>query len=160
MQWDLKLKTPIGVFALQCDDYAIIAASYLPARTTVLPPQNPLAKEAARQIRTYFREARGFVFELPLLSAPSEHQRRVRAAMQNIVAGETCTYGSIAKQINSSARAVGGACRANRIPLFVPCHRVVAANGLGGFMGEDGGHEHHIKTFLLRHEKANLPHRK
>ncbi|MGU9951138.1 MAG: methylated-DNA--[protein]-cysteine S-methyltransferase [Gammaproteobacteria bacterium WSBS_2016_MAG_OTU1] len=157
MRWDLKLKTPLGIFAVQCDDYAIIAAAYLSSRFTVLPPQNPLAKEAARQVHAYFKRAHGFVFELPLLSAPSEHQRRVRTAMQNIPFGETCTYGEIAKHIKSSARAVGGACRANRLPLFVPCHRVVAANGLGGFMGE-GGHEHHIKKFLLQHEQTNLSH--
>jgi len=77
-------------------------------------------------------------------------------AMQAIPAGETRTYGEIAAAIGSSARAVGGACGANPIPLVVPCHRVVASGGrLGGFMGaREEGFELAIKRWLLAHEGA------
>jgi methylated-DNA-[protein]-cysteine S-methyltransferase len=76
--------------------------------------------------------------------------------MQSIPAGETRTYGELAKAIGSSARAVGGACGANPIPLVVPCHRVVGAGGsLGGFMGaREEGFELMIKRWLLAHEAA------
>jgi methylated-DNA-[protein]-cysteine S-methyltransferase len=76
--------------------------------------------------------------------------------MQRIPAGEMRTYGDLAHDIKSSARAVGGACGANPIPLVVPCHRVIAANrAIGGFMGQRGeGFELSIKRWLLEHEGA------
>lgn len=152
--WDLKAVLPFAVLGVRCDSHAVIEAAYLPKSSPPLSPQNPLAKEADRQIRAYLRNPRRFAFELPLLSAPTAHQRRVRAAMEKIPPGETRTYGEIAKQINSSPRAVGGACRANILPLFVPCHRVVGACGVGGFMGGDGRHNLSVKQALLGLESA------
>ena len=149
-QWHLKLRMPFGVFALRCDEHAILETQYMSQQTKVLPPQNLLAAEAARQLRAYWQQPRRFVFDLPLLSAPTFHQRKTRAAMLAIPAGEVRTYGEIAGQIRSSPRAVGGACRANSLSLIVPCHRVVAADGPGGFMGVRRGM--HIKNMLLQHE--------
>ncbi len=144
---------PFGVFAVHCDDFAILETRYLPPQTAALPPQTALAAEAARQLRAYWKNPRRFIFELPLLAAPTAHQRKTRAAMLQIAGGEVRTYGEIAAQINSSARAVGGACRANAMALIVPCHRIVAADGLGGFMSERRGvHSTKIKQTLLRHE--------
>ena len=153
MEWSLKMKTPFGVFALFCDDFSVIQTAYLPRRQGERAPQNPLASEAARQVRAYLRRARGFVFDLPLVAAPSTHQRKTRAAMLEVAAGDTRTYGDIARRIQSSPRAVGGACRANPLPLLVPCHRIVAADGLGGF-GGDSEKQSALKTALLRHEAA------
>ncbi|MGI9297120.1 MAG: methylated-DNA--[protein]-cysteine S-methyltransferase [Gammaproteobacteria bacterium] len=149
-QWHLKLRMPFGVFGLCCDDFAVLQTEYLPMRAPPLPPQNPLAAEAARQVRAYWKKPRGFIFDLPLLSAPTAHQRRTRAAMMEVPGGEVRTYGDIAKRIRSSPRAVGGACRVNFLPLLVPCHRIVAADGQGGFMGARNGV--HIKNALLQHE--------
>src|SRR3954471_14789300 len=78
--------------------------------------------------------------ELPPLdiSAGTNFQRRVWEAMGRIRTGQTMSYGEIAEQIGApkAVRAVGGACGANPIPLLIPCHRVLAANGrLGGFSG-------------------------
>jgi methylated-DNA-[protein]-cysteine S-methyltransferase len=77
-------------------------------------------------------------------------------AMQRIPAGETRSYGEVAAELRSSARAVGGACGANPIPLVVPCHRIVAAHRrIGGFMGaKTDGFELGIKRWLLAHEGA------
>jgi methylated-DNA-[protein]-cysteine S-methyltransferase len=76
--------------------------------------------------------------------------------MQRIDAGKTRTYGELADELRSSARAVGGACGANPIPVVVPCHRVIASGGrIGGFMGaKDEGFELGIKRWLLEHEGA------
>jgi methylated-DNA-[protein]-cysteine S-methyltransferase len=76
--------------------------------------------------------------------------------MQRIAAGKTRTYGELAAELRSSARAVGGACGANPIPVVVPCHRVIAAGGaIGGFMGaRSEGFELGIKRWLLEHEGA------
>lgn len=155
-RWQLKIKMPFGVWAVSCDDYAIIETRYLSATAAPLPPQNALATELARQVRAYLRRPRGAVFDLPLVSAPTAFQRRVRAALQTIGGGQIRTYGAIAKQIGSAPRAVGGACRANRLPLLIPCHRVVAADGLGGFMGVRGGHQAAVKRWLLGHEGAAI----
>ena len=58
--------------------------------------------------------------------------------MLDIPSGQVQTYGQIAKKIGSAARAVGMACGANPIPIIIPCHRIVAATGLGGYSGDGG----------------------
>ena len=76
--------------------------------------------------------------------------------MQRIPAGKVRTYGEVASELRSSARAVGGACGANPIPIVVPCHRIIGSGGsIGGFMGaKDEGFELGIKRWLLEHEGA------
>lgn len=72
--------------------------------------------------------------------------------MHRIPAGKTQSYGELAISIGSAARAIGGACGANPIPILIPCHRVLAAGGaIGGYSG-DGGAE--TKRALLRLEGA------
>lgn len=71
--------------------------------------------------------------------------------MSAIPYGETVTYGDIAKELGLPPQAVGQACGANSIPIVIPCHRVVGADGLGGFSAR-GGVE--TKVALLRHEGA------
>lgn len=79
-------------------------------------------------------------------------QRRVWELLMRIPPGTTRTYGALAAELGSGARAVGLACRANPYPLIIPCHRVVAAQGLGGFAGDREGRLIGIKRWLLRHE--------
>ena len=153
--WQLKMRLPGAVLALQCDEYAIWETHYLSLRNAELPPQNALAAEAARQLRAYLRRPRGHRFDLPLAAATTAFQRKVRAIVQSLAGGQIATYSGIAQQAHSAPRAVGGACRANRVPLLVPCHRVVAQSGVGGFMGDRGSHRLDIKRQLLRHEGVN-----
>jgi methylated-DNA-[protein]-cysteine S-methyltransferase len=61
-------------------------------------------------------------------------------------------YGELAKVLDSGARAVAAACRANPLPILIPCHRVVSHKGLGGYMGQVEGKEVAIKQWLLHHE--------
>jgi methylated-DNA-[protein]-cysteine S-methyltransferase len=72
--------------------------------------------------------------------------------LQKIPFGKVKTYGELAKILNTSARAVGNACRRNPVPLIVPCHRIVAATGIGGYAGRTSGDVHNIKRELLQHE--------
>ncbi|MGD8812578.1 MAG: methylated-DNA--[protein]-cysteine S-methyltransferase, partial [Thioalkalispiraceae bacterium] len=81
-------------------------------------------------------------------------QQKVWKTMLNIPPGKVMSYGEIAKKLNSSPRAVGNACRANPLPLLVPCHRVVSQAGLGGYGGETSGKRLAIKRWLLSHEGA------
>ena len=88
---------------------------------------------------------------LPLAPAGSPFEKRVWSAMQKIPYGETRCYGDLASDIRSAPRAVGGACGKNPIPIVIPCHRVLAKAGLGGYSGA-GGLD--TKQALLRLEGA------
>jgi len=82
-------------------------------------------------LRAYFM---GKHLPLPPVDAPkSEFQAHLRSALRDIPCGELRTYGELAKMLNSSPRAVGQALGANPLPILIPCHRVIAADGLGGF---------------------------
>ena len=94
-----------------------------------------------------------FQFDLPLAPAKTIFQNRVRELMKMIPVGSAWTYLELAKQLQSSPRAIGNACRSNDFPLIVPCHRIIASNGLGGFNGETKGEMIRLKMKLLKHEK-------
>lgn len=118
-------------------------------------PNPALAAEAARQLAAWLEDPTTR-FELPLAAAGTPFQRRVWAAIAAIPCGETRSYGEIARELGSSARAVGGACGANPLPIIVPCHRVIAADGrLGGFAHSDGGFLLEVKRWLLQHERCH-----
>ena len=110
-----------------------------------------LLRSAAQQLTEYDRGQRT-EFDLPFRVSGSPFQKAVCAAMLDIPFGETRTYGEIAADLDQSAQAVGAACGGNPIPILIPCHRVMGANGkLTGFSGK-GGVE--TKVALLRHEGA------
>ncbi len=111
----------------------------------------PLLREAAAQISAY-ADGQLQTFDLPLTVEGSAFQCAVCDEMRAIPFGDTKTYGEIAKALGFSAQAVGGACGGNPIPIIIPCHRVMGADGrLTGFSGA-GGIE--TKVALLRHEGA------
>ncbi len=88
--------------------------------------------------------------KIPLCPQGTLFQKKVWQALKRIPSGAVKTYGDVARELQTSNRAVGQACRRNNIPIFIPCHRVVAAKGLGGFMG---GYRHvERKRWLLQHE--------
>ncbi len=108
----------------------------------------PLLNRAVRQLNAYFF-CRLHRFDLPLAPHGTAFQRAVWQQMQAIPYGETRTYGEIARWLRSAPRAVGRACGRNPIPIVIPCHRVVASGGLGGYSG-DGGTD--TKAWLLELE--------
>ncbi len=125
---------------------------YLSARASLSKPQNELAKEVAKQCKAYFQDPH-FQFELPIKPLGTAHQQKVWKRIREIPVGKASTYGEIASAIKSGARAVGTACGANPFPLITPCHRVVSAQGIGGFMKENSpGLYRQIKIWLLKHE--------
>ena len=97
----------------------------------------PLLLEARRQVEAYLDGARRG-FDLPLAPRGTGYRQRVWAALAAIPYGQTRTYGEIAAVAGGAARSVGGANGANPIPILIPCHRVVASGGLGGYSGGDG----------------------
>ncbi len=120
-------------------------------RMPVCQASSLVAEEATKLLGAYFTDSRT---RIPILKPPqgTPFQQRVWRALQQIPPGETRRYGELAQQLGSSARAVAGACRANPMPLLIPCHRVVSANGLGGYMGQIDGQALEIKRWLLHHE--------
>jgi methylated-DNA-[protein]-cysteine S-methyltransferase len=99
--------------------------------------KTPLLVEAARQLEAYLA-GRLTHFDLPLAASGTAFDQRVWAAMRAIPYGETRTYGDLAHATDSGPRAIGGACGRNPIPIIVPCHRVLARGGLGGYSGGEG----------------------
>jgi methylated-DNA-[protein]-cysteine S-methyltransferase len=128
---------------------------YLPPHYQEKAPQDAAAEQAAEQVTRYFADA-DFRFDLPLVEAGSAYQRRVWESICAIPRGKVLTYGQIAKLLESHPRAVGQACGANWFPLVIPCHRVTASGGLGGFANTDdeNGFLLSVKRWLLRHEGA------
>lgn len=150
---------PGFALGIRCDADEITAIDFLPP-TPEQAPTTPLAAEAVRQLHAYRDDPRAS-FALPLRPAGTPFQRRVWEAIAAIPSGATQSYGVVAKSIRSGPRAVGGACGANPYPVVVPCHRVVAASGLGGFgrEGDDnapaaGYSPLNVKRWLLAHEAA------
>lgn len=90
-----------------------------------------------------------------LLKQGSNYRNRVWAALCQIPFGETVTYSALARKIDSSARAVGNACRDNPYALIIPCHRVVSASGMGGYCGQTEGDLMAIKCKLLEFEASH-----
>jgi methylated-DNA-[protein]-cysteine S-methyltransferase len=137
----LSLHTPCGVLTLTEEDEAIVALDWGRGRDQ---KPTPLLRRAAEQLQDYFDGIRAG-FDLPLNPAGTPFRRRVWAAMRAIPPAETRSYAELARLLGSAPRAVGQACGANPIPILIPCHRVVAADGsLGGLA---------TKRFLLDLER-------
>ena len=153
MDYQAILVAPFGKLGIRCTDEAVLGIEFLPANVGALTPRNALARKVCTQIEAYLADA-DFRFELPLKLNGSEHQRKVWRAMQDIPCGQTLTYGEMAAQLGSSARAVGQACGNNPVPIVIPCHRVVSKTGLGGFMHRGDNDALDIKRWLLAHEGA------
>ncbi|MDD2721456.1 MAG: methylated-DNA--[protein]-cysteine S-methyltransferase [Gallionella sp.] len=153
MNYQAILSVPFGTIGIRCDDDAVLAVDLLRFRLESKPAANALAAEAVRQLQRYFDDPDS-EFALPLKVFATPHQQKVWQAMLEIPRGQTRSYGELAAQLHSSAQAVGGACGANPFPILIPCHRVVAKAGIGGFMKQAGDHTLDIKRWLLRHEGA------
>ncbi len=114
------------------------------------------AKEAAAQIRAYFQTP-SMRFDLPLALRGTAFQQRVWRGISGIAAGQVWTYGQLAREIGSVPRAVGQACGSNPLPIVIPCHRVVASGGIGGFAPHPGeGFYRNVKRWLLAHEGVSI----
>lgn len=130
----IALDTPVGRLAVTERDGAIVRVGW---DGSAEGAPTPLLAEAARQLTAYFAgELRAF--ELPLAPGGTAREVRVFAAMQAIPHGQTRTYGEIAKDLGIRPDEVGQGCAANPIPVIIPCHRVLAATGLGGYSGAGG----------------------
>jgi methylated-DNA-[protein]-cysteine S-methyltransferase len=146
---------PFGAMGIRTEDGRVRELVYLPPAYAEQPPQDAVAEQAALQVTRYFADA-DFRFDLPLDNPGTDFQRRVWDRIRAIPRGSVQTYGQLARVLESAPRAVGQACGANWFPLVIPCHRVTAAGGLGGFSSsnDENGFSLTVKRWLLRHEGA------
>ena len=151
MHWEAVIEFPKMKVGVATRDACIVAISYLPLSAASREPENALAERAVRQIERY-RDDPDAKFDLPLLVEGTEFQRRLWDALCQIPRGRTLTYGEMARKLDGEARAVGQACGDNKLPIVIPCHRVVAASGIGGFAHSTGGYLLEAKRWLLMHE--------
>ena len=142
------LPSPIGTIGITSQNNIITKVDILSKET----PTQSADKQLEQQLQNYFNDPT-YQFTLTLQPAGTPFQQRVWQALTTIPSGTTLTYGQLAKQLNSSPRAVGQACRRNPIPIIIPCHRVVGAATIGGYSGETQGEVADVKKWLLRHEK-------
>jgi len=155
--------SPIGPLLIAEENGHIVEISFMEADTRakfrqVERPQQSndavVATACIRELEAYFA-GKLHTFTVPIKLNGTDFRKRVWAALMDIPYGQTISYKDLAHNIGqpSAMRAVGGANNHNPISIIVPCHRVIGADGsLTGYGGGLGN-----KTFLLDHEKANLP---
>lgn len=111
------------------------------------------------QLSEYFKHQRQ-EFTVPLDIQGTEFQKKIWGLLQKIPYGEMLSYKTLAGQANSAPRAVGGANKRNRLPIIIPCHRIIQHNGqLGGYMGatqNDQSTSINFKRLLLQLEGAKI----
>ena len=144
------MQTPIGYLQLEAENGAITRVDFVEADGERLP-EDTLLQRAVAQLREYFAGERK-AFDLPLCPQGTAFQMAAWKVLQGIPYGETITYGEEAARMGNknACRAVGGANHLNPIAIIIPCHRVVAAGGIGGY-----GNGVEKKRFLLALEAKN-----
>ena len=148
MTRSLSFDSPLGSLTVAESDGAIVRLDW-GLRDAKNEP-SPTLDSARKQLDEYFAGGRK-QFKLPLRLRGNEFRQSFYETLRAIPHGETRSYGDIADDLGVSPQAIGQACGANPIPILIPCHRVLAANGLGGFSGK-GGVE--TKAALLKLEGA------
>lgn len=144
-----RIATPIGMVEIEADEHRLYALRIGGATAAPVAPASAAGRVAADQLAEWFSgERRGF--DLPLAPARSTRGETLRAGLVAIPYATTLSYGALAGQLGSGARAIGQLCARNPFPIVVPCHRVLAAGGgLGAYSGGGGGV---TKQWLLDHE--------
>jgi methylated-DNA-[protein]-cysteine S-methyltransferase len=146
--------SPIGPLGLIASDAGLRAVLFDGDRIRA-EGRSSVLTQAVRQLEAYF-DGELLTFDLPLELEGTDFQRRCWLALGSIPYGQTVSYGEQARRLglgSDAARAVGAANGRNPLPIVLPCHRVIGADG--SLTGFGGGL--HVKRFLLEHEGTLLP---
>jgi methylated-DNA-[protein]-cysteine S-methyltransferase len=153
--YNAVLPAPFGALGVRLTGEALASLDFLPPETPLRPCGSPAVQRVAHELGAYYANP-GHAWKLVLAPAGTPFRQRVWQALMAIPAGTTHTYGDLARALASSPRAVGQAVGDNPIPIVIPCHRILAAHGLGGFMHGTEGFPLEVKRWLLHHEGINL----
>lgn len=158
LTYDAVIGTPVAHIQLGIltQDSAVQTIDILSNNLEPNAAKSRFGRRVTTLLQAYFDNPH-IELSLPLSRAGTAFQQRVWASLRSIRPGATCNYGEIATRLASSPRAVGNACRANPVPIIVPCHRVVAQQSLGGYCGESSnkpGPKLSFKAWLLKHEQC------
>jgi methylated-DNA-[protein]-cysteine S-methyltransferase len=155
VNYDAILPAPFGALGVRLDGDCLIGLEFLPPGTPhSTSPQSTAIDTISAELDAYYADAKHH-FKLNYVASGSPFRQKVWHHLLSIAAGQTRSYGDVARELNSSARAVGQAVGDNPVPILIPCHRVIAAQGkLGGFMHHRSGFSQDIKRWLLAHENA------
>lgn len=153
--------SPIAVLGISTEGGKLRHIDFLPQAREACKPADDFSREVIRQLEAYFKNPQ-FKFELAVDMKGTGFQKCVWDALTRIPSGKTLSYGELAVQLKTHARPIGGACSKNPIPIVIPCHRIVSADGgLGGYAGHISDEvldmkPLDIKRWLLRHENATF----
>jgi len=141
--------TPVGLLSIKVHANILLKTEWLTKIKNARPGHLP---ETILQPLNHYWQTAAMDFAVPLAIQGTHFQQKVWQALCHIPLGQTHTYGELAKELNTSPRALANACRCNPFPLIIPCHRIVAKTGLGGYAGQTSGTMTEIKRALLQHE--------
>ena len=155
------ISAPFGFLGVNTStDYLIGLSLILDKNTKPQQPTDAFSSGVVAQINAYFANPK-HIFNIPVALNGTPFQKRVWSAIQQVSAGTIISYSALAAAANSGPRAVANACGANSLLLVIPCHRIVAKNGLGGFGGREANISDsrceanlNVKRWLLSHEQA------
>jgi len=151
--FDTVLTVPFGQLLVSASDQSVTSIELVSTQTERITTHSIIAQKAIKQLQDYFVHAHN-QWSLPLADKGTVFQNKVWQYLRDIPVGETRTYAEVACVLNTSARAVGNACRANPFMIVVPCHRVISSTGIGGYYGKKDGEEILIKKWLVDHEQG------
>lgn len=144
---------PFGALGVRMRNGVLTGIDFLPVVSETRVANDMETQTICAQLTEYLKNPH-HPLDCPMLLNGTPFQLRVWHALQAIPVGETLTYAALARQVSSGPRAVANACGANPVPIIVPCHRVVAKSGLGGFMQGREADFLSIKQWLLAHERS------
>ena len=148
--YDAIYRTPVAPLGIKMQGSRLASIDWLPdAELPTLVSSSQSLIGVIRALDQYFVDPESTNTIIYNLTG-TPFQQRVWRALQKIPPGKVMSYGQLARQLKTCSQAIGQACRTNPIAILIPCHRVVAAKGLGGYMGKQ--RQTRIKKWLLQHE--------
>lgn len=139
--------SPWGMIEIVHDEHFIYNAAF--TQKSGSPANTVFSHTIGKELTAYYTNPQ-HRFNIQLKPHGSVYQLKVWNALLVIPVGRTLTYGELAHQLQSSPRAIGQACKRNPLAIFIPCHRVVGKNNIGGYMGNPAALSY--KEALLAHE--------
>jgi methylated-DNA-[protein]-cysteine S-methyltransferase len=141
------IQTPIGKLGISTVGQLLARLDFLTDDRALIDSNEEIIDSIVSQLNQYF-QCPSFQFDIPYQLQGTSFQNRVWQTVSKLPMQKTVSYGNLANKLKTGARAIGNACRANPLPILIPCHRVIAQGNLGGYKGK----EISIKKWLLNHE--------